>query len=189
MKYDWEFKMECVKKYRSNIPITVPKCSKASHHDFMHMVRDWNKLYEKYGISGLKKNSTNRLLSTEEKFDCILRIIAGESYRDIAIDKQVSVSALHVWNENYKRYGYDGLQLRKGRKPRKPDMVDKEETKELTKNEKEELILLRRRIEYLEAENAYLKKLRALAARKRAESSVRAKRQRSSKDSEKKDID
>ena len=189
MKYNWEFKIECVEKYRTNIPITVPECSKASHHDFMHMVRDWNKIYEKYGIDGLRKNNSNRLLSPEEKFDCITRIMSGESYRDVAIDKQISASTLHVWNENYQRYGYDGLQLKKGRKPKEPVMADTKEMKELTKSEKEELILLRKRIEYLEAENAYLKKLRALAARKKAESSVRAKRQKSSKDSEKKDID
>ena len=35
--------------------------------------------------------------------------------------------------------------------------------KELSKSEREELIALKRRSEYLEAENAYLKKIEALA--------------------------
>ena len=68
-------------------------------------------------------------------------------------------------------------------------MKDNEKPKDLTKSEKEELILLRRQNEYLKAENAYLKKLRALIAQKKAESSLKAKRQESSKDSAKKDTD
>ena len=59
----------------------------------------------------------------------------------------------------------------------------------LTKSELEELKLLRRRNEYLEAENAYLKKVRALAIEKMA-SSAKAKKPKSSKNwSTKKDID
>ena len=66
----------------------------------------------------------------------------------------------------------------------KDDKINK-----LTKSEKEELIILRKQIEYLKAENAYLKKLRALIVQKQAESSVKAKKQPLSEDSEKKDID
>lgn len=58
----------------------------------------------------------------------------------------------------------------------------------LTLSEKEELKLPRRRNEYLEAENAYLKKVRALAIEKMA-SSAKAEKQKSSKNSLKKDTD
>ena len=54
--------------------------------------------------------------------------------------------------------------------------------------EKEELKLLRQRNEYLEAENAYLKKVKALAIEKMA-SSAKAKKRKSSKNSLKKDTD
>jgi transposase len=67
--------------------------------------------------------------------------------------------------------------------------MKKDKPEELTPSEKEELILLRRQNEYLKAENAYLKKLRALIVQKKAESSVKAKKQPSSKGSEQKDTD
>ena len=68
-------------------------------------------------------------------------------------------------------------------------MSKEDKLKELTKSEKEELILLRKQNEYLKAENAYLKKLRALIVQKKAGSSVKAKRQSLSKNSAGKDTD
>ena len=59
----------------------------------------------------------------------------------------------------------------------------KRKPEKLTRSEKEELILLREKERYLEAENAYLKKLTALTVKKKAESSAKAKKQPSSKDS------
>lgn len=58
----------------------------------------------------------------------------------------------------------------------------------LTLSEKEELKLPRQRNEYLEAENVYLKKVKALAIEKMA-SSAKAKKRKSSKNSLKKDTD
>ena len=68
-------------------------------------------------------------------------------------------------------------------------MSKKTKPKELAQSDYEKLKLLERENEYLRAENAYLKKLRALIVQKQAESSVKAKRQPSSEDSEKKDTD
>ncbi len=116
-------------------------------------------------------------------------MLAGRSLREVAFSAEVNYSLLYQWVRKYELYGYDGLELKKGRKPKGPVMNRKGETKELTKSEKEELILLRKQNGYLKAENAYLKKLRALIVQKKAESSVRAKRQPSSKDSEEKDTD
>ena len=61
--------------------------------------------------------------------------------------------------------------------------------KDLTPSEREDYIRTKRELEYLRAENAYLKKLRALIVQKQAESSVKAKKQESSEDSEAKDSD
>ena len=58
---------------------------------------------------------------------------------------------------------------------------------ELSKSEREELIAPRRRNEYLEAENAYLKKIEALAIQKTA--SAKAKKQPSSRTLPRKDMD
>lgn len=189
MKYSWRFKLDCVEKYKSGIYIPVPEHSKVSHHDFMHMVRDWQKLFDLYGTDGLKKNGNNRILSTDDRFECVARVMAGESMRKVAFDSQIGVGSIYQWVRKYKLYGYDGLKLKKGRKPKEPNMKKEDKPKNLTKSEKEELIILRRQNEYLKAENAYLKKLRALIVQKRAESSVKAKKQLLSEDSETKDID
>ena len=68
-------------------------------------------------------------------------------------------------------------------------MKEINQTEKLTKSEKEELKELRRQNEYLRTENAYLKKLRALIAEKEAAEAIKAKKQPSSEDSEKKDTD
>ncbi len=189
MKYDWEFKLECVLKYRNGEYISVPESSRSSHHDFMHLVSDWEKVYSKFGANGLKKGGANKSLTVEERYELVVRVLNGESYRKVAIDNMISLSGLYQWVKRYNRYGYDGLKLRKGRKPKEPVMKDDERPEGLSKSEKEELILLRRQNEYLKAENAYLKKLRALIVRKKAEPSLKAKRQHSSKNSAKKDTD
>ena len=68
-------------------------------------------------------------------------------------------------------------------------MSKKDKSKELDKSDYERLKLLERENEYLRAENAYLKKLRALIVQKQAESSVKAKKPESSEDSENQDTD
>ena len=68
-------------------------------------------------------------------------------------------------------------------------MTKKAKPKELGKSDYEKLKLLERENEYLRAENAYLKKLKALIVQKQAESSVKAKKQESSEDSGIKDTD
>lgn len=189
MKYSRKFKLDCVEKYKSGIYIPVPERSKANHHDFMHLVRDWNRLFDLYGVDGLKKRYSNKILTADERFECVTRVLAGESMRKVAFDNQIGAGSLYQWVQKYKFYGYDGLKLKKGRKPKNPIMSKDNKLKDLTKSEKEELIILRKQNEYLKAENAYLKKLRALIVQKKAESSVKAKRQPSLKDSEKKDTD
>ena len=106
------------------------------------------------------------------------------------ISAGISSGQLYQWVRRYKNEGYDGLKLiKKGRPSEEPIMIKDDKTKKLTKSEKEELILLRKQIEYLRAENAYLKKLRALIVQKQTESSVKAKKQESLEDSEMKDSD
>jgi transposase-like protein len=116
-------------------------------------------------------------------------VLAGKSMTSVAIEAGINRGLLYQWVRRYKQYGYDGLELRKGRKPKDPDMTKKAKPKELEQSDYEKLKLLERENEYLRAENAYLKKLRALIVQKQAESSVKAKRQPSSEDSEKKDTD
>ena len=66
-------------------------------------------------------------------------------------------------------------------------MKKKTEPAELTPSEREEMIQLKARIEYLEAENAVIKKEIALREERWA-AQFKAKKQRSSKNSVKKDM-
>ena len=66
-------------------------------------------------------------------------------------------------------------------------MKKKIEPAELTPSEREEMIRLKSRIEYLEAENAVIKKEIALREERWA-AQLKAKKQRSSKNSVKKDM-
>ena len=190
MKYNWKLKLKYVEEYKAGKYIELPHNFRGDRHNFIHMVRDWVKIFDLYGVDGLKNNYKNTLLSADEKLEYVARILAGESLRTVAFEARVGVGTIYQWTKTYKTEGYDGLKLlKKGRPSKKPVMNKDDKAKKLTKSEKEELILLRKQIEYLKAENAYLKKLRALIVQKQAESSVKAKKQPLSEDSEKKDID
>ena len=71
-----------------------------------------------------------------------------------------------TWHRKYLELGWDGLKLdgrgrkKMGSKPVKPSK---------SKSQAEEIVELRKRLEYLEAENAYLKKLAALVQQRKAQ--------------------
>ena len=189
MKYSWEFKLECVEKYLKGIWADKPDCTKSSDKSFHDRILGWTRTYKLYGVDGLKHKSVNKDWTAEERFEIVSQVLAGKSNKSVAIEAGIDSGQLYQWVRRYKQFGYDGLELRKGRKPKDPDMSKKSKPKDLQQSDYEKLKLLERENEYLRAENAYLKKLRALIVQKQAESSVKAKRQESSEDSEKKDTD
>ena len=188
MKYNWEFKLECVEKYLKGEWTETPECAK-SQSTFRHKIIEWTRTYKLYGADGLKHKPMNKEWTAQERFELVSQVLAGKSITSTAMEAGINNSQLYQWVRKYKQYGYDGLELRKGRKPKDPDMSKKTKPNELDKSDYEKLKLLERENEYLRAENAYLKKLRALIVQKQAESSVKAKRQQSSEDSEQKDTD
>ena len=191
MKYTRQFKFECVENYKKGITTPVPKHLMITQRKFNDNVRSWVRLFDLHGIDGLKHNISNRIWRAEEKYDLIAKVMAGNSINSIALESGINPGELYLWLNKYKQNGYDGLKcLRKGRpKNEESSMVinNDNKSKELSKREREELIALKRRNEYLEAENAYLKKIEALAIQKTA--SVKAKKQPSSKVLSKKGID
>lgn len=189
MKYSWEFKLECVEKYLKGEEIKKREETFGTIDNCRHKVREWVRTYKIYGLEGLKHKPINKEWSAEERFELVSQVLAGKSSKSVAIEAGMNPSVLYQWVRRYKQYGYDGLQLRKGRKPKDPDMSKKDKPKDLEKSDYEKLKLLERENEYLRAENAYLKKLRALIVQKEAESSVKAKKRRSSEDSEEKDTE
>ena len=102
---------------------------------------------------------TKQTYTFETKLVLIQRCLAGESPRVVAQHAGLSSPAvLQNWLRIYRAQGEDGLRPKpKGRPAKKPD-----EAAELSGVER-----LRREVEYLRAENAYLGKLRALMEEKR----------------------
>ena len=176
MKYSLEFKLECVKKYLNGERIPTPGKTKNQRDAFMCHVRHWVKNYKDLGIEGLKHSHHNKIWTPEERFSLVAKVLAGNSIKSVAEHAHINIGQLHRWVKRYEEKGTDGLQLRKGRKPKMPRGTKKDSTK-LTKSEKEELILLREKAKYLEMENEYLKKLDALVTKREA-AEAKAKKQK-----------
>ena len=95
---------------------------------------------------------------------------------------------MYRWVQKYKEEGYNGLVTKsKGRPPKEPVMKKSTNPRPLSESEREELIRLRAENEYIKAENEVIKKRIALRQEKWA-AQLKAKKQQSSKNSEKKDI-
>ena len=174
MKYTAEFKLECVRKYlhieHIQHPIGIVRNSFLSH------VRDWVKCYEHLGFEGLRHSNKNKQWSKIDRFNLVAKVLAGNSTKSVARENHINSGQLWQWVKKYQEIGLDGLECRKGRKPKEIKMSPKKKIK-LSVSEQEELKLLRERNEYLEMENEYLKKLDALLTKKEAKQ-VKAKKQK-----------
>jgi len=185
MKYDWKFKLDCVLKYKEGRRDFAPAaCNKKA---FLNHVRTWVKAFDDLGADGLKHSSANRAWTAEQRFELVAKALAGNSIASVAKNAHISSGQLYQWVKKYRENGMGGLEcLRKGR-PSKEGfsirIMPKKKVKP-TQAEQEELKLLRERNRYLEAENLYLKKLRALELEKTAKL-AKAKKRKSSKPSKK----
>lgn len=179
MKYTFEFKLECINKYKNGEYIETPSFTNARRHTFLNNVRRWVSLYERFGIDGIKRKFYDKKWTDEEKFKIVVQSLSGKPLIQVALENGINEGQLYQWVRLYQERGMDGLECHKGRKPKVPNMPKKKKAK-LAPSEKEELELLRARNEYLEAENIYLKKLDALVTKREA-AHPKAKKQKSSK--------
>jgi Transposase and inactivated derivatives len=114
------------------------------------------RLIDQHGIEVLDKDK-NRYYSAEFKLEIINRILVDhESINSVAIELGLSSDGtIHSWIKKYKENGYNVIEKKRGRvpmtKPKKASMDD------LTPEEK--VKELEKRLQYVEAENEYLKKL------------------------------
>lgn len=176
MKYSWEFKLECVNKYKNGEFITLP-VGLRSRTSFMERIRSWVQLFNDLGIDGLKHSSISKDWTPEERFELVAKVLAGNSVNDVAKKGHVNSGQLYQWVRRYNEKGMDGLQCKKGRTTKQLVMKKKTKKTKLSISEQEELKLLRERNEYLEMENEYLKKLDALVSKREA-AEARAKKQK-----------
>lgn len=165
MKYTVEFKLECVQKYIHGEHIQHP--TGVYRSGFLNQVYAWKKRYEDLGFSGLQHSDTHKVWTSQERFALVAKVLAGHSIKRVSKEAHINPGQLYQWVKKYQEKGLDGLECRKGRKPKEFKMSPKKKVK-LSISETEELKLLRERNEYLEMENEYLKKLDALIAQKEA---------------------
>ena len=157
MKYSQEFKLDCVKKYKNGEHIEDPPGTK--HKSFRRQVMRWARIYDSLGEMGLSHNRPK--LSIEEILILFTRVENGESYTSAANSQGIQEGQLIKWHRIYLEKGIDGLKsLKRGR----PTMNKKKPfKKDDSKKTKEELL---EELEYLKAENEYLKKLDALVQKR-----------------------
>ena len=186
MRYSNEFKLMCVEMYREGrYPETPEGISKERFHK---EIREWARKEEAAGPEVLKHKHHNKEWTAEERYEPVAKVLAGQSITSVALSTGINPGLLYQWVQRYKMRGYEGLAtMKKGRPPKEPSMKMKELPAELTASEREEMIRLKAENEYLRAENAVIKKQIALREERWA-AQLKAKRQRSSKNSEKKDI-
>ena len=152
------------------------------------MIRKWSRIEESCGPEALQHKNQNKVWTAEEKYELVAKVMAGASCKGTAYAAGIDSGLLYQWVQRYKIEGYEGLVAkRKGRLLKEAPMKKKAAPAELTPSEREEMVRLRARVEYLEAENAVIKKEIALREEKWAEQ-LKAKKQRSSKNSVKKDM-
>ena len=164
MRWTKEEKLKMVLEYKSNgyTPI-VKGCSRKAMHD---RIATWFRVYELYGEDGLEHRI--RHWTYDDKVNAVQRVLNGESYSEVAHSLGMSIeSQVLTWHRKYLELGWDGLKL-DGR-GRKRKMGSKSNKPSKSKSQAEEIVELRKRLEYLEAENAYLKKLAALVQQRKAQ--------------------
>lgn len=185
VKYSYEYKIQCVEMYRQGKWADTP--DGITEERFHKTVREWSQRAQSSGMESLKHKNQNKVWTAEDKYELVARVIAGASYKEVAFQAEIEESLLRQWARSYKMKGYDGLVAqRKGRPPKEPQMKKKEQPAELTPSEREEMIRLRAENEYLRAENEVIKKRIALR-RERWDEELKARKQKSSRSSEKKD--
>ena len=186
MRYSFEFKVECVDKYRQGKWPPTPDGIKKDN--FHKTIKKWARMEESLGVEALKHSNFNKEKTIEEKLELISRVLAGESFKSVAYSAGLETSVLRNWVSKYRLDGYNGLIKKKKGRPCKGESMKKENSPlPLTESEREELIRLRAENEYIKAENEVIKKRIALRQEKWA-AQLKAKKQQSSKNSAKKDI-
>ena len=186
MRYSYEFKRKCVELYhRGEYPETPDGISERRFH---FQVRKWVRIEESCGPDALRHKNQNKEWTPEERYALVARVLAGESNKTVALSSGINEGQLYQWVRKYKIYGYNGLILKKGRKPKDPDMkkVGTRKPPKPNESEYEELIRLRAENEYMKAEIEVIKKEIALREEKEA-ARLKAKKQQSSKNSGNKD--
>lgn len=160
--YSKNFKLKVVKAYLSQS--AGQREVAASFNVGRTQLRDWVIGYKAHGAEALAPRTYAQHYSTAFKLTVLAYMRQhGESRLQVAtLFKIPSPSTIFVWEKRYNQGGLEFLTDRRGRpKMKKPENTLQPQTSKKPWSELTSAELLRE-IEYLQAENAYLKKLDAL---------------------------
>ena len=187
MRYTYEYKLKCVEMYRRGEWPETPEGIK-NENDFRQMIRSWVRIEDNCGPEALRHKKQNKDWQPEERYELVAQVLSGQSIKGTAYRAGINNGILYKWVQKYKKMGYNGLvSMKKGRPRKEPTMKKRIDPAPLTESEREELIRLRAENEYIKAENEIIKKEIALREERQA-ALLKAKKQRLSKNSGKKDI-
>ena len=188
MRYSYEFKRKCVELYRKGILADVP--DGISRDTFRRTVRKWVRIEDAQGPDALQHRNHNKRWTVEEKYELVSQVLAGNSNISVAVNAGINDGMLYRWVRKYKTLGYNGLvECKKGRPSKNSKMkkMNYNNPRKLEESEYEELVRLRAENEYIKTEIEVIKKEIALREEKEA-AQLKAKKQQSSKNFVKKDI-
>jgi len=163
-KYSSEFKLKIVLQYLEGK--VGYKALGHTHGVYYRHIANWVRLYQQHGSEGLAKRHTN--YSVEFKL-IVLKKILEENWSIHQASPYFNIpspSLIGVWLRLYNQGGVTALEPKpKGRRPVKRTSKDIQTLLKKPINELSHEELLQR-VHYVEVENAYLKKLEALAQQK-----------------------
>lgn len=120
------------------------------------LVKHWIRVYQSDGFSGFDKR-VHTQVPAELKQQAVKDVLEKSlSFETVALKYKVSTSAVYSWVQRVKQHGYPALTMIKRGRPGKNMGRPKKKEPET------DLEKLQEEVRYLRAENAYLKKLRAL---------------------------
>ncbi len=159
-KYTQEFKLKVVKAYLNNeggYGILAKRFGVKSTSN----IQKWISQYNYFGVEGLKRRTKKKEYSTQFKLDVIqYRIDTGDSTFEVSKRFGLSEPSMIIrWERTLTHGGLSELSRKQGRPSMKKQ--NKNSKKEQEQSAELKLKLLEEKIEKLELENMYLKKLSA----------------------------
>ncbi|MFZ2354134.1 helix-turn-helix domain-containing protein [Paucilactobacillus nenjiangensis] len=153
-KYNIETKIEAIKLY--NIGLGTTTIARKLGISKEGTIKNWARSWNKNGLAGITRKNKLPNYSPSFKMKVITWLVEHcASYPETADHFEIpNMGTIWQWKHQYDLHGYEGLS---DHRKRVPIMNDK---KKLTPSEENKN--LKKRLEYLEAENAYLKKLKAV---------------------------
>ena len=170
-KYSQDFKYKVVHAYLTGIG----GYNSISHHFSVRhsLIEKWVEQYQKHGLAGLAVQSSKTIFSIEFKMYAVQMILEGMSFQEARRRLSLSDrSLLYRWLQQYQEHGIDGLKPKPKGRPKNMEEPKSDKIKLNKADQDKTPKELLEELEYLRAENALLKKLKALRLDQEVKESV-----------------